>query len=154
MAILTPGTKAPDFSLNTTPDQKISLSNFKGQPVILVFYPADWSPVCTDQLTLYNEIMPEFHKYHAELLAISVDGCWCHLAFAHHRKFQFPLLSDFEPKGKVAHDYGAYQHRIGIAERALFVIDPHGIIQWSYLSPTGVNPGAEGILNALDAMQK
>lgn len=154
MALLQPGTKAPDFTLNSTPDQKISLSELKGQPVILVFYPADWSPVCTDQLSLYNEILPEFQRYHAKLLAISVDGTWCHLAFDHERKFQFALLSDFEPKGKVSKEYGVYQNDRGIAERALFVIDPQGIIQWSYLSPIGVNPGADGILNALEQMQK
>lgn len=153
MALLTPGTKAPAFTLHSTPDQKVSLSDFKGRPVVLVFYPADWSPVCSDQLSLYNEIMPEFRKYQAELIGISVDGPWCHLAFDRQRKFQFPLLADFEPKGKVAKEYGAYQNRIGMAERALFVIDPQGIIQWSYLSPMGVNPGAEGILNALQQMR-
>lgn len=154
MSILKAGTKAPDFTLHSTPDQKISLSNFKGRPVILVFYPADWSPVCSDQLSLYNELIPEFHKYNAELLAISVDGPWCHLAFDRDRKFQFPLLSDFEPKGKVSTEYGAYHNRFGMSERALFVIDPHGIIQWSELSPMGINPGADGILNALDKMKK
>ena len=100
MSILKAGTKAPDFTLHSTPDQKISLSNFKGRPVILVFYPADWSPVCSDQLSLYNELIPEFHKYNAELLAISVDGPWCHLAFDRDRKFQFPLLSTLNRKAK------------------------------------------------------
>ncbi len=154
MTALTVGTKAPDFTLHSTPDQEVTLSDFIGQPVILVFYPADWSPVCSDQLSLYNELMPEFHKYRAELIAISVDGVWCHWAFANHRKFHFSLLSDFEPKGKVAHTYGVYREQSGQAERALFVIDSNGIVRWSYVSPLGVNPGADGILNALDDIQK
>lgn len=148
--ILQPGMKAPDFTLNTTPDQKVSLHDFKGQPVILVFYPADWSPVCTDQLSLYNEIMPEFKKFNAEILAISVDGIWSHLAFAKDRKLTFPLLADFEPKGRVSERYGAYQNRIGESARALFVVDSGGTVSWSHLSPDGVNPGAEGILSALE----
>jgi peroxiredoxin len=104
--ILTPGTPAPDFKLPTTPDQTISLSELKGRPVILAFYPADWSPVCGDQMALYNEILPEFQ---AELLGISVDGAWCHAAFAKDRKLRFPLLADFEPKGAVSQLYGAYR---------------------------------------------
>src|SRR6201997_2678327 len=100
------GTPAPDFTLRCTPDQSVSLSEFRGQPVILAFYPADWSPVCGDQLALYNEVLPEFTRFGAELIGISVDGIWCHIAFAHDRKLQFPLLSDFEPKGAVARTYG------------------------------------------------
>jgi peroxiredoxin len=147
------GTPAPDFSLRTTPDQKVALSDFLGQPVILAFYPADWSPVCGDQMGLYNEILPEFQRLGAELLGISVDGVWCHIAFAHDRKLRFPLLSDFEPKGEVARLYGVYRGQDGSSERALFVIDGEGIIRWSYVSPVGVNPGADGILTALEALQ-
>jgi peroxiredoxin len=152
MTVLPPGTQAPLFTLPSTPDQKVSLSEFRGQPVILVFYPADWSPVCSDQLNLYNEIMPEFHKHRAELLAISVDGPWSHLAFSQQRHLHFSLLSDFEPKGEVAKKYGAYQEKIGMAGRALFVIDRDGMILWSHLSPMGVNPGADGILDALESL--
>jgi peroxiredoxin len=150
--ILGPGVVAPEFSLHSTPDQVVSLSEFRGQPVILAFYPADWSPVCGDQMSLYNEILPEFARYQAELLGISVDGVWCHLAFAKERNLHFPLLADFEPKGAVARAYGAYRGAEGCAERALFVIDDQGIIRWSHLSPVGVNPGADGILNALDRL--
>ena len=147
------GTHAPEFSLNATPDQRISLRELRGKPVILAFYPADWSPVCSDQLTLYNQLLPEFHRYHgATLLGVSVDSAWCHLAFAKERKFQFPLLSDFEPKGEVSRAYGAYQKVAGESARALFVIDEKGVVRWSYLSPVGVNPGADGILAALDEM--
>jgi len=148
--ILQAGRKAPNFSLNTTPDQKVSLHDFHGRPVVLVFYPADWSPVCTDQLSLYNEIMPEFKKFNAEILGISVDGIWSHLAFSKDRKLTFPLLSDFEPKGGVSQAYGVYKNAIGECGRALFVVDDRGIISWSYLSPDGVNPGADGILSALE----
>lgn len=151
--ILAPNTKAPDFTLHVTPDQTISLSELAGRPVILAFYPADWSPVCGDQMALYNEILPEFHKHHAELLGISVDGVWCHSAFASDRKLHFPLLSDFEPKGAVAKLYGAYRPE-GFTERALFVIDKDGVIRWSYCSPVGVNPGADGILEALESLEK
>ena len=150
--ILPPGSIAPDFELHTTPDQKVCLHDFKGRPVILAFYPADWSPVCGDQMALYNEILPEFQRFNAELLGISVDGIWCHLAFAKDRKLRFPLLADFEPKGKVAAAYGAYRAADGTSERALYVIAPDGVISWSYLSPVGINPGADGILKALEAM--
>src|SRR5258706_14513622 len=94
------GTKAPDFTLRTTPDQKVSLSDFKGRNVILAFYPADWSPVCGDQLALYNEMRDQFENFNASLLAISVDGIWCHLAYGKDRNLHFILLSDFEPKGE------------------------------------------------------
>lgn len=147
---LAAGTQAPDFSLPATPDQRVSLSEFRGRPVILAFYPADWSPVCGDQMALYNEILGEFSRFDAELIGISVDGVWCHLAFAHDRKLRFPLLADFEPKGNVARQYGVYRDRDGTSERALFVIDVDGRIRWSYVSPVGINPGADGILRALE----
>jgi peroxiredoxin len=152
--ILPPGTPAPDFSLNVTPDQKLSLSELRGRPVILAFYPADFSPVCGDQMGLYNEVLSEFKKHNAELLGISVDGVWCHEEFAKDRHLHFPLLSDFEPKGDVARKYGAYRRGYGFCERALFVIDKNGTIRWSFCSPVGVNPGADGILQALEELPK
>ncbi len=152
--ILATGTPAPEFSLHVTPDQKLSLSELRGKPVILAFYPADWSPVCGDQMALYNEILPEFAKYGASLLGISVDGAWCHRAFSANRHLHFPLLADFEPKGQVARLYGAYREEDGTSERALFVLDKNGVISWSYRSPVAVNPGADGILQALEALPK
>jgi len=149
---LEPGTEAPDIRLPSTPDQLVSLHEFRGRNVILVFYPADWSPVCGDQTALYDELLPEFHRWNAQLLGISVDGPWCHVAFARDRKLRFPLLADFEPKGAVARRYGVYRAQDGVCERALFVIDGEGIIRWSYVSPIGVNPGADGILTALEAL--
>lgn len=153
-AILNAGAKAPDFSLSVNPDQKLTLSDLRGRPVILAFYPADWSPVCGDQMALYNEILPEFQKYRAELIGISVDGAWCHAAYAKDHNLHFPLAADFEPKGAVARAYGAYREKEGVCERALFVIDKNGIIRWSYCSPIMVNPGADGILQALDELEK
>ncbi|HEY2942157.1 MAG TPA: redoxin domain-containing protein [Vicinamibacteria bacterium] len=152
--ILERGTPAPEFALSVTPDQKLTLSELKGQPVVLAFYPADWSPVCGDQMALYNEVLPEFQKHGAKLLGISVDGAWCHAAFAKDRHLHFPLLADFEPKGAVAKRYGAYRDGDGYSERALFVIDKNGVIAWSYCSPVAVNPGADGILQALEGLPR
>ena len=149
---LQPGTEAPDFNLNATPDQKVDLNHFCGRRVILCFYPADWSPVCGDQLALYNEILPEFNRHNAQLIGVSVDSAWCHTAYAQHRKLHFPLVADFHPKGQVAQQYGVYREQDGVSERALFVIDEGGVIRWSYVSPLGVNPGADGILNALESL--
>jgi peroxiredoxin len=151
---LAAGAMAPEFTLPSTPDQRVSLSDFRGRPVILAFYPADWSPVCGDQMALYNEILSEFARFDAELIGISVDGVWCHVAFAHDRKLHFPLLADFEPKGTIARAYGVYREPEGTSERALFVIDPQGIIRWSYVSPVGVNPGVDGILRALERLER
>src|SRR5437867_13121658 len=153
-APLPPGTKAPDFELPSTPDQTVSVADFLGRPVILAFYPEDWSPVCSDQLALYQELLPEFEKFDAELLGISVDGIWSHLAFAKDRNLHFPLLADFEPKGEVARAYHVYRVKEGTSERALYVIDAEGIVRWSHVSPVGVNPGADGILGALENLGK
>jgi peroxiredoxin len=150
---LPPGTEAPDFSLSSTPDQTLSLAELRGQPVILVFYPEDWSPVCSDQLALYQQLLPEFERFNAALVGISVDGVWSHLAFARDRNLHFPLLADFEPKGEVARMYRVYRAEDGTSERALYVVDADGIIRWSYVSPVGVNPGADGILRALDGLR-
>jgi peroxiredoxin len=151
--VLKAGTKAPDFNLKTTPDQVVSLSDFAGQPVILAFFPAAWSPVCGDQMSLYNEMLREFEEFGAGLMGISVDGVWCQAAYARDRKLHFPLLSDFEPKGDVARMYEVYRQRDGVCERALFVIDPEGVIHWSYVAPIGVNPGASGIIAALEDLK-
>jgi len=146
------GQAAPDFSLHSTPDQIVSLAQLSGRPVVLVFYPADWSPVCGDQVSLYNELLTEFADYDAQIVGISVDGAWCHTAFAKDRRLRFPLLADFEPKGAVARRYGVYNEQGGVSERALFVIDADGVIRWRYVSPIGINPGADGILEALEKL--
>ncbi len=151
---LPPGTPAPDFSLKSTPDQTVSLKDFHNRPVVLVFYPADFSPVCGDELTVFNEILPEFERFNAQLLGISEDNVWSHIAFHKARNLKFPLLSDFHPKGAVARQYGVYREEDGTAQRALFVIDGNGIVRWSYVSPVGVNPGANGVLAALESLSK
>src|ERR1700712_1869093 len=136
--MLSVGSTAPEFSLNCTPDQKISLSDLKGKRVVLAFYPADWSPVCSDQMALYNEMLKSFHKRNMEILGISVDSKWCHLAFSQDRKLHFPLLADFEPKGEVAKAYGVFDEAVGECKRAIFVLDEEGVIRWNYLSPVGI----------------
>lgn len=152
--ILGPDTQAPDFKLHVTPDQCLALSELKGKPVIIAFYPADWSPVCGDEMALFNEVLPEFRKQGAEVLGISVDGVWCHSAFAKDRKLHFPLLSDYEPKGEIAKKYGAYRDEEGFCERAIFLLDKNGKIAWSYLSPVAENPGVDGVLEALEKLPK
>jgi peroxiredoxin len=137
---LPPGTEAPDFELRSTPDQTVSLAELRGKPVILAFYPEDWSPVCSDQLALYQQLLPEFRRFGAELVGVSVDGIWCHLAFASDRNLHFPLLADFEPKGEVSRRYGVYRAEDGTSERALYVIDADGVVRWSYVSPVGCEP--------------
>lgn len=152
--VLAPGTRAPNFVLNKSPDTPLALSELRGRPVILAFYPADWSPVCGDELALFNECLPEFQRYDAQLVGISVDGVWCHQAYAQARNLDFPLLADFEPKGEVSRQYDAYRTTDGCSERALFVLDGDGVIRWSYLSPLTQNPGADGILAALAALSQ
>jgi len=148
------GTRAPTFELSSAPDQTVSLAELRGRPVILAFYPADCSPVCSDQMALYQAVLPEFRRFDAELLGISVDGVWCHVAFARDRNLSFPLLADFEPKGDVARAYHVYRAEDGTSERALHVIDADGIVRWSYVSPVDVNPGADKILRALESIDQ
>ena len=152
--ILSPGTKAPDFMLKKDPDHTLSLAELRSQPAVLVFYPADWSPVCGDELALFNEVLPELQRYGARVVGISVDGVWCHKAYAKARNLDFPLLADFEPKGEVSRKYGAYRAQDGFSERALFVLDGDGMIRWSYLSDVATNPGADGVLAALEEMSQ
>ena len=147
------GEAAPAFDLEAAPGEQVSLAQFKGRPVVLVFYPADWSPVCGSQVTLYTECLDMFEEHNAQVLGISVDGAWCHAAFAKDRKAGFPLLADFEPKGAVSKKYGVYREAEGVSERALVVIDGNGVVRWSFVSPIDVNPGADGILHALERMR-
>ncbi len=153
MEPLCAGTTAPDFSLPSSPNQRLELHSLRGRPVVLAFYPEDWSPVCSDQMAFYQAVMPEFERFGAQIVGISCDGPWCHLAFAKDRKIHYPLLADFEPKGEVSRRYGVYREDRGVSERALFVIDEQGVVRWSYVSPDAVNPGADGILRALESLQ-
>ena len=149
---LSAGTPAPAFTLPAEPGKQVSLDQFRGRPVVLAFYPADWSPVCGDQMTLYSALRSEWDRLGAAMLGISVDGPWCHKAFGEARNLNLTLLADFEPKGAVSRAYGVYDQREGTSERALFVIDGDGIIRWSYVSPVAVNPGADGILEELEKL--
>jgi peroxiredoxin len=147
-----PGQAAPALRLPSAPEHFASLQDFRGRPVVLVFYVADWGPVCTDQLDLFQAALHKFEHYNAQLLGISVDGCWCHAAFGISRNFKFPLLADFEPKGSAARAYGVYRSEAGVCERALFLIDGAGIVRWNHISPFRVNPGVKGILRALEQL--
>jgi peroxiredoxin len=153
MSLLQNGTAAPGFTLASAPDRTLSLSDLRGKNVVIVFYPADWSPVCSGQLAIYNEVLGLFEKQNAQLLGISVDSRWCHEAWRKDRNLKIPLLADFEPKGEVARRYGVYRAEDGTSERALYLIDREGIIRWSFLSDIDVDPGADGILDALESLQ-
>ncbi len=150
--ILQEGSLAPDFELGVTPDQTLRLKALRGKRVILVFYPADWSPVCGDQLDLFNETLKYFAAYHAQVVGISVDSVWSHLAFSKERNYHFPLLADFEPKGRVSKLYGTYNAKKGSSDRSLFIIDERGFIRWSELYQDGINPGVNGVLEALESI--
>lgn len=146
------GAKAPDFSLKNTPDQEVTLTDFLGNPVVLVFYPADFSPICSDEVSLFNEFLPDFKKFNTQVLGISVDNVWSHLAFARERDIHFPLLADFNPKGGAAKKYNAYREEEGYIDRALYVIDDKGDIAWGYVSPIGVNPGVDRVFKVLEKL--
>lgn len=146
------GAVAPAIALPAGRGWTWVLRDFRGQPVVLVFYPADWEPVSADQLRRYNDVLPEIRNFGAELVAVSIDSVWCHRAFRQDVGLQFHLLSDFHPRGAVARAYGVYRPRLGTSERALFVIDGAGSIRWHYLASPEVNPGVDGILTALEGL--
>lgn len=148
-----PGALAPGFSLVSTTNERINLEDYRGRPVVLVFYPADQTPICTSQLALYNEALPLINEYNAQLLGISVDDLASHQAFSNSLGLNYPLLSDDDPAGAVARAYGVFDERDGLSDRALFVLDDQGVIRWSHVSPRNINPGANGILDALESLQ-
>jgi peroxiredoxin len=152
--MLTPGTPAPDFTLSSTLNGMISFKNLKGKPIILAFYPADNTPVCSNQLALYNEIKEQglFDDYDAQIFGISVDSIEKHRDFAQKLDLSFPLLADNNPYADITRKFGVYDEVTKISKRALFVINPDGKIHWSYVSPINVNPGADGILEALETL--
>ncbi len=144
------GSAAPDFTLPDQDGHRVSLSDYRGRTVVLVFYPADFSPVCTDQLSVYQEVLPQLAEAGAELVGVSVDGAFCHKAFQQQAGLSIPLLSDFHPKGEVARAYGVWFEDHGVARRALVMVGPDGTVQWSYLSPPLEVPGANLIFDALE----
>ena len=145
------GERAPDFSLPDHEGNDTSLANFRGRKVVLVFYPLDFSPVCTDQLSVYQEVLPQIEDAGATLVGISVDSSWAHRAFREKLGLTIPLLSDFEPKGEVVRAYGAYIDKVGHANRSLVLIDEDGVVRWVHESPTPLEiPGANLIFDALE----
>ena len=150
-APLQPGTRAPNFSLLAAPGQQVTLSELEG-PVVLIFYPADWSPVCSDELSMFESANGLFSDRGAQLVGIAVDGVWSHVAFKADRRLNFPLLADFHPKGEVARSYGVYRDQDGVTERALFVLDAEHDVAWSHVSPIGISPGVDGALRAVEAL--
>lgn len=144
------GSAAPDFTLSDQDGRKVSLADFRGQTVVLVFYPADFSPVCTDQLSVYQEVLGELEERGAKLLGVSVDSAYCHKAFQDQLNLEVPLLADFHPKGAVAKAYGVWGEDYGMAGRALVMVGPDGQVQWTHMSPPLEVPGANLIFDALD----
>ena len=150
---LPPGTRAPELELPATPDgHRIKLADHQGSPVVLVFYPGDFTPVCTSELGLFNELLPEMEALGASVLGISCDSLWAHIAYARELNLRLPLLSDFHPKGEVSRRYQVYRDDIGTSERALFVIGGDGVIFWSEVSALEINPGADGVIDALERL--
>src|SRR4051812_12484884 len=147
------GVRAPELPGPAPPDgRRVRLADLKGSPVVLVFYPGDFTPVCTGELGLFNELLPELQGFGAKVLAISCDSSWSHIAYAKELNLRIPLLSDFHPKGEVCRRFDVYRDDIGTAERALFVLDGDGRIFWSHVSPIEINPGADGVLDALEQL--
>jgi peroxiredoxin len=148
--VIEAGEQAPDFTLPDQDGKPVSLAGFRGHTVVLVFYPADFSPVCTDQLGVYQEVLGEFERRDVHLLGISVDGAYCHKAFQSHLNLTIPLLADFHPKGEVAKAYGVWSEDFGVSGRALVMVGPEGRVEWSHLAPTLEVPGANLIFDALE----
>jgi peroxiredoxin len=148
--MIEPGSPAPDFTLPDQDGNQVSLADFRGRTVVLVFYPADFSPVCTEQLNVYQEVLPQIEERNATLVGISVDGAFCHKAFQQHLGVTIPLLADFHPKGEVARAYGAWSDEYGMAARALVMVDPEGTVAWAHQSPPLEVPGANLIFDALE----
>lgn len=148
--MISAGEPAPGFTLRDQDGEKVSLSDFRGRKLLLVFYPLDFSPVCSDQLSVYQEVKPEIEAKGVTMIGISVDSAFAHKAFQEKLGIDTRLLSDFEPKGEVARAYDAYIERAGTANRSLVLVDEEGTVEWVHESPTPVEiPGANLIFDAL-----
>jgi peroxiredoxin len=149
--VVEPGAPAPDFTLPNHRGEPVSLAGLRGSKVVLCFYPNDFSPVCSDQLSAYQPHLAEFAEAGAELIGISTDGSWAHNAFRKHLGLEMTLLSDFHPKGEVSRLYGAYLEEWGTPNRSVVLIDEEGIVRWVHAEETPLTiPAAELILDALD----
>ena len=152
---LSPGAVAPELDLPGTPDgRRIRLADCRGTPVVLAFYPADFTPVCGSELALFNEILPDIGALGGKLFAISCDSVWSHVAYAERMNLKMPLLSDFHPKGEASRRYRVYNDAAGVCARALFVVDGAGVVSWREVVPADVNPGAAGVLDALERLRR
>jgi peroxiredoxin len=147
--VIEAGARAPDFSLPDQDGRPVSLADFRGRPLLLVFYPSDFSPVCTDQLSIYQDALGEFESRGVQLVGVSVDGAFCHRAFREHLSLTIPLLADFHPKGEVARAYGVWSEKYGVSARALVLIDAGGVVEWAYESPPLEYPETDLILGVL-----
>jgi peroxiredoxin len=150
--VIEPGTHAPGFSLPDHEGNPVTLGSFAGRRLVLAFYPLDFSVVCTDQLSIYQEVLGEIESRDATLVGISVDSSPCHAAFREKLGLTFPLLADFHPKGDVCAAYGAYLEDWGHSNRSLVLVDGDGTVAWSFATPSPLEiPGANLIFDALDA---
>ena len=153
--MIEPGTQAPEFTLPNQKGEPIALADLRGRKLVLCFYPSDFSPVCSDQLSVYQEVLPQIAEAGAELVGISTDGSWAHNAFRKQLGLQMTLLSDFHPKGEVTRAYGAYIEERGHPNRSLVLVDEAGVVRWVHESPTPLEiPGANLIFDALDAVSE
>ena len=151
--MIEPGSQAPEFRLPNHRGEEVGLSDFRGRKLVLCFYPNDFSPVCSDQLAIYQEVLGEIRERGAELVGISTDGSWAHNAFRKHLGTEITLLSDFHPKGEVSRAYGAYLEDYGTPNRSLVLIDEEGVVRWVHAAPTPLEiPGANLIFDALDSV--
>jgi peroxiredoxin len=150
---LPPGVRAPELDVPAAPDgRRAWLANYRDAPLVLIFYPGDFTPVCTGELGLFNELLPDVEGLGASVLAISCDSVWSHCAYARELNLRVPLLSDFHPKGALSRRYEVYRDDVGTSERALFIVDGEGFIFWSEVSPIELSPGADGVLDALERL--
>ena len=150
--MIEPGTAAPDFTLPDQDENEVSLGDFAGRRLVLAFYPLDFSPICTDQLSIYQEVLPDLNERGVSLVGVSVDSAYAHAAFREKLNLTIPLLADFHPKGEVTRAYGAWIEKVGHGNRSLVLIDERGIVAWSHASPTPIEiPGANLIFDALES---
>jgi peroxiredoxin len=148
--VIEPGTQAPDFSLPDSEGNMIGLGDFAGRKLVLCFYPLDFSPVCSDQLSIYQEVLGDIEAKGASLVGVSVDSAYCHRAFRERLNLTMPLLADFHPKGAMSREYGAYQEEFGTDNRSLVLVDGDGMVRWSYATDSVKDiPGANLIFDAL-----
>ena len=148
--MIEPGTPAPEFTLPDQDGNAVTLAELRGRTVLLVFYPLDFSPVCTDQLSVYQEVLGELEAEGVALYGVSVDSAFCHKEFRGRLGLTFPLLADFHPKGEVARRYGVYVEDRGLSARSLVMIGSDGVVQWTHRAASPLEiPGANLIFDAL-----